>query len=81
MDVARSLLGDDISYAPDAYSVLKGSDALVILTEWNEFRSPAWDKMRSLLKAPVIFDGRNLYQPQDMKDQGFSYYSIGRPAV
>jgi UDPglucose 6-dehydrogenase len=57
---------------------LDGADALAIVTEWREFRSPDFDHMRTTLKAPVIFDGRNLYDPAHMVREGFSYYAIGR---
>ena len=60
------------------YGALKGADALAIVTEWNEFRRPDFERMRTLMKAPVIFDGRNLFAPAQMKQNGFTYYSIGR---
>lgn len=65
----------------EPYDALKGSDALIIATEWNEFRSPDFDSIKSLLTNPVIFDGRNIYNPSTMKDAGFKYYSIGRSPV
>jgi UDPglucose 6-dehydrogenase len=77
-DVARKHFGSRISYADANYDALKGADALAIVTEWNEFRRPDFARMRSLMKSPVIFDGRNLFAPAQMKQQGFSYYSIGR---
>ena len=58
--------------------VLKNSDALVLLTEWKEFRSPDFDKMKSLLKMPVIFDGRNQYNKFNLEEKGFEYYQIGK---
>lgn len=61
------------------FSALEGADALVILTEWNEFRHPDFAKMTQLLKRPLVFDGRNLYEPARMRERGFEYYSIGRP--
>ena len=79
VETTRQVLGDDIIYARDDYEALKGADALVICTEWNEFRRPDFEKVRRLLTAPVIFDGRNLYDPARMAEQGFTYYSIGRP--
>jgi UDPglucose 6-dehydrogenase len=63
------------------YETLKDADALLIATEWNEFRNPDFDKMKSLLKSRVIFDGRNLYELNDMIEQGFYYNSIGRKTV
>ena len=67
-----------ISYAKSAAAALNDADALLIATEWKEFRSPDFDDMRQRMKQPVIFDGRNLYDPQRMADRGFEYYGIGR---
>jgi UDPglucose 6-dehydrogenase len=64
--------------ADSAYSALEGAEALALVTEWNEFRTPDFDKMKSLLKQPVIFDGRNLWKPDSLKKRGFTYYGIGR---
>ncbi|HWP99474.1 MAG TPA: UDP-glucose/GDP-mannose dehydrogenase family protein [Vicinamibacterales bacterium] len=75
---ARRIWGNRIAYADASYDALTGADALVIATEWNEFREPDFARMRRLMRTPVIFDGRNLYQPQQMKALGFTYYSIGR---
>ncbi len=60
------------------YDALKGADGLAIVTEWNEFRRPDFARMRKLMRTPVIFDGRNLFTPEQMKQNGFTYYSIGR---
>ena len=76
----RAVLGDAIGYATDAYSALDGADALLICTEWNEFRRPDHDRIREHLARPLIFDGRNLYEPKRMAELGFEYYSIGRPS-
>lgn len=78
MKNVKTLLGNKIAYADDPYSALQNADALFIATEWSVFRTPEFDKMNSLLKAPVIFDGRNLYDPARMKESGFTYFSIGR---
>jgi UDPglucose 6-dehydrogenase len=78
MQVARKTFGGRIAYADSGYDALAGVDALAIVTEWNEFREPDFVRMRKLMRAPVIFDGRNLYSPAQMKAQGFTYYSIGR---
>ncbi len=78
MTVARKLFGGRISYADSSYEALTGADGLAIVTEWNEFREPDFARMRKLMRAPIIFDGRNLYAPDHMKAQGFTYYSIGR---
>ncbi len=72
---------DTIEYAADEYSALKNADALLILTEWNEFRNPNFDRLRSELKQPLVFDGRNIFAPSKMKDEKFTYYSIGRVVV
>ena len=71
----------EITYCHTAYAALDDADALMIFTEWPQFRTPDFDKMSKLLKDKVIFDGRNLYELETMKEQGFAYYSIGREAV
>jgi UDPglucose 6-dehydrogenase len=69
---------DDLVLCKSAEHTLEGSDALAIVTEWREFRSPDFDFIKGALKTPVIFDGRNLYDPAQMQRAGFSYYAIGR---
>ena len=69
---------ENLAYAPDAMSALEGADALVVLTEWKEFRSPDFDAIAATLKTPVIFDGRNLYEPALLRGRGFEYHAIGR---
>jgi UDPglucose 6-dehydrogenase len=76
--VARRIFGKKIALADKSYGALKGADALIIATEWNEFREPDFARMRRLMKSPVIFDGRNIYSPEQMKAHGFTYYSVGR---
>jgi UDPglucose 6-dehydrogenase len=76
--VAKGIFGNKITIADKSYSALKGADALVIATEWNEFREPDFARMRKLMQTPVIFDGRNIYSPEQMKAHGFTYYSVGR---
>jgi UDPglucose 6-dehydrogenase len=76
--VAKGIFGSRITYAPSSYDAVKGADALGIVTEWNEFRRPDLARVRSLMRSPVIFDGRNLFAPAQMKESGFTYYSIGR---
>ncbi len=78
MAVAKKLLGGQVTYASNSYAALSGADALAVITEWNEFREPDFARMRKLLKTPVIFDGRNIYDRDVMKANGFTYYSIGR---
>jgi len=77
-ETARRLFDSRIALADKSYDVLKGADALAILTEWNEFREPDFDKMRLLMRSPVVFDGRNIYSPEQMRALGFTYFSIGR---
>ena len=79
MGVAKGIFGSKITYAENSYAALTGADALVIVTEWNEFREPDFVRMRKMLREPVIFDGRNLYSPEQIRAQGFTYISIGRP--
>lgn len=79
MENVQSVLGDKISYGESQYQVLKDADALVVATEWSVFRTPDFDKMTEALKNKVIFDGRNLYDTEHIKDKGFEYFSIGRP--
>jgi UDPglucose 6-dehydrogenase len=75
---ARKIFGERISYSHNQYDILAGADALAIITEWNEYRNPDFERIKSLLIQPLIFDGRNLYKPQRMLEAGFEYYSIGR---
>jgi UDPglucose 6-dehydrogenase len=77
----RALYGDRITYSEHPYGTLEKADALAIVTEWNEFRNPDFEVMRRLLRAPVIFDGRNLYEPDRMASLGFTYYGIGRASA
>ena len=76
MDTAKQIFGDKIVYSNNAYDALKDADALILLTEWNEFRTPDFAKIKSLLKTPVIFDGRNQYSLFNLKD--FEYFQIGK---
>jgi UDPglucose 6-dehydrogenase len=78
MKVARGIFGSRVSYVTSAYDAVRGADALTIVTEWNEFRRPDFARMRKLMRTPVIFDGRNLFTPDQMKTNGFTYYAIGR---
>ena len=76
--VARGIFDGRIEICEKSYDALAGADALAIVTEWNEFREPDFEKMRSLMKAAVVFDGRNIYSPEQMRALGFTYFSIGR---
>jgi UDPglucose 6-dehydrogenase len=79
MTVAREIFGSKVTFAENSYGALKGADALAIVTEWNEFREPDFERMKKLLRSPVIFDGRNLYNPDQIRAHGFTYLSMGRP--
>ena len=81
MDEAKHLLGDKIAYANDEYEACIDADALIVVTEWSEFRIPNFKVLKKLLKKNIIFDGRNIYDPEEMKEMGFTYYSIGRKSV
>ncbi len=81
MGNAKLIFKDGISYGEDEYSSLKNSDALVIVTEWNEFRNPEFETIKNSLKQPVIFDGRNIFEPEKMREWNFTYYSIGRKPI
>jgi UDPglucose 6-dehydrogenase len=72
---------DRIQYAPGNYEACDGAGALLVVTEWNEFRRPDFTRLRELLSEPVIIDGRNLYNPSRLRELGFCYYCIGRPPV
>ena len=78
MDEARRRLGDAVIYASDIYDAAKGADALLLLTEWKQFRLPSWARIHDLMRNPIVFDGRNIYDPAEMRKNGFEYYSIGR---
>ncbi|MDR1453804.1 MAG: UDP-glucose/GDP-mannose dehydrogenase family protein [Candidatus Margulisbacteria bacterium] len=78
LNEARRIFGAQIDYQTDNYAALDQASALLILTEWSEYREPDFARIKAALKTPVIFDGRNIYSPAQMKEQGFQYYSIGR---
>src|ERR671910_470739 len=78
MTVAKGIFGNRITYSAKNYDALKGADALVVITEWQEFREPDFARIKKLMRTPVIFDGRNIYQREEMKALGFTYFSIGR---
>jgi UDPglucose 6-dehydrogenase len=81
MTVARQVFGDRITYHRLNYDALQGADALLVVTEWNEFRRPDFQRIKQLLRTPVIFDGRNIYDSQVMREHGFTYFGIGLPPV
>ena len=75
----RRLYGERLVYCDQPYETLQGADALAIVTEWNDFRNPNFAVMRRLLARPIIFDGRNLYDEEQVTRAGFTYYYIGQP--
>ncbi|MEQ8553601.1 MAG: UDP-glucose/GDP-mannose dehydrogenase family protein [Cyclobacteriaceae bacterium] len=81
MENVKEIFGDKIFFAEDEYDALKDADALMIMTEWPVFRTPEFEKMAESLKNKVVFDGRNLYDPNQMQELGFAYHSIGRKAI
>ncbi len=81
IEEAKQKLDDSVQFCTDKYDALKDADALVVVTEWSEFRIPNYKEMDKLMKEKVIFDGRNIYEPSEMLEFGFAYYSIGRKPV
>jgi UDPglucose 6-dehydrogenase len=78
MGEARKIFRNRVTFLDDGYEALRGADALAVVTEWNEFRTPDFHKMKRLMKKSVIFDGRNIYNPGELRKEGFMYYGIGR---
>jgi UDPglucose 6-dehydrogenase len=81
LENVKAIMGDKIKYSAAPYSILEGADALLIATEWPEYRTPDFEKMSKLMKDKIIFDGRNIYDPASMGELGFIYYSIGRETI
>lgn len=79
MNECRRRLGDSVTYTRDIYDAALGADALLVLTEWKQFRLPSWEVVRRSMNHPAVFDGRNIYNPDDLRSLGFYYTSIGRP--
>jgi UDPglucose 6-dehydrogenase len=75
---AKKIFDRRIKFAKNQYEAIKGADALVLVTEWQEFREPDFNYMKNLMRTPVVFDGRNIYKPEKLKGLGFVYYGIGR---
>jgi UDPglucose 6-dehydrogenase len=78
MDNARKVLGDRVQFAQNPYQAVEGAEALFLVTEWNEFRQPDFARIKRAMKQPVLFDGRNIWNPKRMRDLGFTYYGVGR---
>ena len=81
MHEAERILGNAIEYAKDEYDACIDADALILVTEWSEFRMPNFRILEKLMNEKTVFDGRNVYDPEEMAEQGFNYYSIGREVV
>ena len=77
-EVARRHFGARVRFAETTYDALEGVDGLFLVTEWNDFRHPDFERMKTLMKTPVIFDGRNVFDPARVREKGFTYYSVGR---
>jgi UDPglucose 6-dehydrogenase len=75
---AKKRLDNRVAYFENNYDALRSANALVVVTEWNEFRRPDFDRMKTLMKEPVVFDGRNIYDPNRLREKGFTYYGVGR---
>ena len=80
MDEARELISG-VTWCDNAYDTMNGAAALTIITEWNEFRALDLKRVKSLLEEPILVDFRNIYIPEEMSEEGFHYYSIGRPSI
>jgi UDPglucose 6-dehydrogenase len=81
MEGARLRVSPEVRFAATSYDALSGADALVVVTDWNEYRHPDFARIKKSLRRPIIVDGRNLYALHRMSELGFMYHSIGRPAV
>jgi UDPglucose 6-dehydrogenase len=79
MKNARARFGTKVAFVEDEYAAVDGASALVLMTEWPEFRLPDWDELKRRMAAPAVFDGRNIYAPEALREKGFSYVGIGRP--
>ena len=78
MKNASEVLGDSVRYASSVYDAVTGADAMVLVTEWTEFREPDFPRMAEIMKQPVIFDGRNVFNPDKLRKLNFTYFGIGR---
>jgi UDPglucose 6-dehydrogenase len=78
MDEAKRIFGGRIQFSSNNYGCIEGADALLLVTEWQAFRNPNFERMKSTMRHPVVFDGRNIYDPAQLRQLGFTYYSVGR---
>jgi UDPglucose 6-dehydrogenase len=81
MDNAKSLVPDDVAFSDSAYAAAEGADGVALITEWNEFKLLNLERLRGLMRRPLVFDGRNVWEPERMRRLGFEYHSIGRKPV
>jgi len=79
MENVKEIFGERVRFASDQYEPLENADGLIVCTEWSVFRSPDYDRIKTMMKNNLVFDGRNVFEPSSMKERGFDYYSIGRP--
>ncbi len=79
LEVAQRIFGERVKLCENMYDAIEGADALCVVTEWNEFRHPDFERMKRVMKQPVVFDGRNVFDPKAMRERGFVYYGMGRP--
>ena len=75
---AKTIFGDKITYAKSSYDALENADCMLLLTEWNEFRRPDFDRIKDLMNSPIIFDGRNQYDGERLRQRGFEYHCVGK---
>ncbi|MBO4740005.1 MAG: UDP-glucose/GDP-mannose dehydrogenase family protein, partial [Bacteroidales bacterium] len=78
MNECKRRIGDTVTYCKDIYETVESVDALMVVTEWKEFRLPEWNRIKNSMKTPVIFDGRNIYNPDELKTNGLEYFCIGK---
>jgi UDPglucose 6-dehydrogenase len=78
MEEARRILGSRIQLCSTNYACLEEADALLLITEWQAFRNPNFERMKGMMRQPVIFDGRNIYDPENLHELGFTYYGVGK---
>ena len=78
MEEAKKIFGSRIQLCANNYACLEGADALLVVTEWQAFRNPNFERMKSMMRQPVIFDGRNIYDPEHLRELGFTYYGVGK---
>jgi UDPglucose 6-dehydrogenase len=80
MPVAQKILGDTVTFCRDYYEAVEGTDGLIVLTDWQQFRNPDFERIAGLLRRRVLFDGRNLYEPDYVREKGLEYHCVGRPS-